>query len=742
MTKSKLKKIIKYCVILLMVSPILCGLAYGINLDMQIRKRVSKQSLDIPMTIYSRIVVLGRDNEPKIKNHIIKMLLANNYRAVTNMERDGDFIITNNTIEIRRRKFNFPQSPEKAIHAVLRFRDDILYSISNLANGQLLPSLKIDPIIIYILHSANGEQHLFLPRREFPNTLISMLLATEDNNFYHHGGIQLSAMARAMIANIHAGKIVQGGSTLTQQLVRNLFLSNKRTVIRKLKEIYMSLIMNVRYSKENILELYLNEVYLGQNNGNEIHGFPLASLYYFGRPVNELNVTQQALLIGMVKGASIYNPWHHPKLALQRRNLVLSILKKHGSINTFQYQKLIFSPLEIKLPGQIMPIVPAFIQTVTSELDKILLHLDRKNFLGIKIFTTFDPVSQQNIEETILEEIPKLRKKNNLPDLETAVVIVDRMKGEIRAIIGGSLPKFPGYNRALQSRRSIGSLVKPAIYLAALSTPEQYKLNTWLDDNPIALQLSNKKIWRPRNYDHKFVGKIMLLDALVHSINIPTLNLGLALGLDKINETLWNLGIDQQHLNMLPSSLLGSVNLTPFEVTQMYQTLGSGGIKSKLYSVQSIITPEGKIIYQKKPNLQLVIAPQAAYLTLYSMQQTVLRGTASTLGKIFLSAKIAAKTGTTNQLRDSWLAGIDSQEIVVIWVGRDNNASTQLYGSTGALKIYQHYLLQRIPTPLLVSIPEDITQVNIDHLGNFTCNADHIWRTIPIWNNTHISQWC
>lgn len=725
-----------------MVIPILWGLAYGINLDLQIRKMVSKHSLDIPMKIYSRIVVLGRDNEPKKKNNIVKILLANNYREVTNIKRDGDFIITNNTIEIRRRKFNFPQSNETAIHAVLIFRDNMLDSIYNLSNGQLLPTLKIDPIIIYILHSPNGEQRLFIPRRDFPNTLISILLATEDNNFYHHGGIQLSAMTRALIANIKAGKIVQGGSTLTQQLVRNLFLTNKRTVMRKLKEIYMALIMNVRYSKEKILELYLNEVYLGQNNGNPIHGFPLASLYYFGRPMNELNVTQQALLIGMVKGASIYNPWHHPKLALQRRNLVLSVLNKHRIINKVKYQKLICSPLEIKLPGQIMPMVPAFIQTVKSELDSILLHLNRKNFLGIRIFTTFDPLSQQNIEETIREEIPKLRKKNHLPDLETAAVIVDRMKGEIRAIIGGSLPKFPGYNRALQSRRSIGSLVKPAIYLAALSTPERYKLNSWLDDNPIALQLSNKKIWKPRNYDHKFVGRIMLLDALVHSINIPTLNLGLALGLDKVNETLWNLGIDEQRLNMLPSSLLGSVNLTPLEVTQMYQTLGSGGIKSKLYTVQSILTQEGKIIYQKKPNLQLVIAPQAAYLTLYSMQQTVLRGTASTLGKIFSSAKIAAKTGTTNQLRDSWLAGIDSQEIVVIWVGRDNNTSTQLYGSTGALKIYEHYLLQRRPEPLLFPVPQDIIQVNIDHLGNFTCNTDHIWRTIPIWNNTHISHWC
>ncbi|WWO97077.1 MAG: penicillin-binding protein 1B [Candidatus Dasytiphilus stammeri] len=741
MLKIKLKKNIKNIIFTILIVPILGFVIYSFYLDNKIRNRVLQNTLNLPMIIYSRVVVLSPFYESQTKNNIIKILLAHHYRQVNNLTRPGEFIIKNNRIEIFRRKFHFPQSNEDKLHAVLIFKDERLDSIYNLYNGDFLTSIKIDPIILSILDS-NNKQRLFIPLNDFPHTFISMLLATEDNNFYYHGGIDFSSMSRAMIANIKAGKIVQGGSTLTQQLVRNLFLTKQRTFMRKFKEIYMSLIMNIRYSKKKILELYLNEVYLGQNYENEIHGFALASIYYFGKPVNELNLTQQALLIGMVKGPSIYNPWQHPQLSLQRRNLVLSILTKHKIINQFQYENFLDYPLNNKLQGTIISNFPAFIQKVFSELDNIKLKKNFTHFSSSKIFTTFDPVSQQNIEQTILEQIPILRKKNHLPDLQTGVVISDRKTGAIRAIIGGSLPKFAGYNRALQTHRSIGSLVKPAIYLAALNHPDMYQLNSWLTDNPMALQLANHKIWKPRNYNHKFLGKIMLIDALVKSINIPTINLGLSLGINQINEILCDLGIQSSRLNMLPSSLLGSVNLTPLEVTQMYQTIGNVGVKSTLYTIQDILTKENKIFYQNKPNVKRVISSQAAYLTLYALQETVLRGTASTLGKTFPHALIAAKTGTTNKLRDSWIVGIDGQEVVVIWVGRDNNNSTNLYGSTGALKIYENYLLKKIPSPLFLIIPKNIFQVSINSSGNLTCNSNQIWRRIPIWYNTQIFKFC
>ncbi|PLV57258.1 bifunctional glycosyl transferase/transpeptidase [Erwinia sp. B116] len=705
---------------------------YGVYLDSQIRSRIDGKVWQLPATVYGRMVSL----EPGMsynKKEMIALLEGTQYREVTRMTRPGEFTVQGNSIEMIRRPFDFPDSKEGQIRARLTFSGDQLSDIKNLDSGRSFGFFRLDPRLITMLQSPNGEQRLFVPRAGFPDLLVDTLVATEDRHFYQHDGISFYSIGRAFLANITAGRAVQGGSTLTQQLVKNLFLTNERSLWRKANEAYMALIMDARYSKDRILELYLNEVYLGQAGNDQIRGFPLASLYYFGRPVDELSLDQQALLVGMVKGASLYNPWRNPKLALERRNLVLRLLQQQKVIDQELYDMLSARPLGVQPKGGVITPQPAFMQMVRNELqaklgDKV------KDLSGVKIFTTLDSVSQDAAEKAVEEGIPALRKQRGLNDLETAMVVVDRFSGEVRAMVGGADPQFAGYNRALQARRSIGSLAKPATYLTALSQPDAYRLNSWIADNPIALKQPNGQVWKPQNDDRRFSGQVMLVDALTNSMNVPTVNLGMTLGLPQVVDTWTKLGVPADQLKPVPAMLLGALNLTPIEVAQAFQTIASGGSRAPLSAVRSVIAEDGSVLFQSFPQAERAVPAQAAYLTLYTLQQVADHGTARALGAKFPKATLAGKTGTTNDLIDSWFAGIDGKEVAITWIGRDNNQPTKLYGASGAMQLYRRYLENQAPLPLQLTPPEDIAPMSVDSAGSFVCDsASSSWRRLPVW---------
>ncbi|MCF8580005.1 bifunctional glycosyl transferase/transpeptidase [Enterobacter ludwigii] len=702
---------------------------YGVYLDQKIRSRIDGKVWQLPAAVYGRMVNLEPDMSIS-KNEMVKLLEATQYRQVSKMTRPGEFTVQANSIEMIRRPFDFPDSKEGQVRARLTFDGDRLDTIENMDNNRQFGFFRLDPRLITMLSSANGEQRLFVARNGFPDLLVDTLLATEDRHFYEHDGISLYSIGRAVLANLTAGRTVQGASTLTQQLVKNLFLSSERSYWRKANEAYMAVLMDARYSKDRILELYMNEVYLGQSGDNEIRGFPLASLYYFGRPVEELSLDQQALLVGMVKGASIYNPWRNPKLALERRNLVLRLLQQQQVIDQELYEMLSARPLGVQPRGGVISPQPAFMQLVRQELqsklgDKV------KDLSGVKIFTTFDSVAQDAAEKAAVEGIPALKKQRKLSDLETAMVVVDRNTGEVRAMVGGAEPQFAGYNRAMQARRSIGSLAKPATYLTALSQPNQYRLNTWIADAPISLRQPNGQVWSPQNDDKQFSGQVMLVDALTRSMNVPTVNLGMSLGLPAIVDTWQKLGISKDQLNPVPAMILGALNLTPIEVAQAFQTIASGGNRAQLSALRSVIAEDGSVLYQSFPQAERAVPAQAAYMTLWTMQQVVQRGTGRQLGAKYPGLHLAGKTGTTNNNVDTWFAGIDGREVVITWVGRDNNQPTKLYGASGAMSIYQRYLANQSPVPLNLVAPEDIVDMGVDGSGNFVCGGG--MRTLPVW---------
>lgn len=702
---------------------------YGVYLDQKIRSRIDGKVWQLPAAVYGRMVNLEPDMSIS-KNEMVKLLEATQYRQVTKMTRPGEFTVQTKSIEMIRRPFDFPDSKEGQVRARLTFDGDRLETIENLESNRQFGFFRLDPRLITMLSSPNGEQRLFVARNGFPDLLVDTLLATEDRHFYKHDGVSLYSIGRAVLANLTAGRTVQGASTLTQQLVKNLFLSSERSYWRKANEAYMAVLMDARYSKDRILELYMNEVYLGQSGDNEIRGFPLASLYYFGRPVEELSLDQQALLVGMVKGASIYNPWRNPKLALERRNLVLRLLQQQQVIDQELYEMLSARPLGVQPRGGAISPQPAFMQMVRQELqtklgDKV------KDLSGVKIFTTFDSVAQDAAEKAAVDGIPVLKKQRKLSDLETAMVVVDRNSGEVRAMVGGAEPQYAGYNRAMQARRSIGSLAKPATYLTALSQPNQYRLNTWIADAPIALRQPNGQVWSPQNDDKQFSGQVMLVDALTRSMNVPTVNLGMALGLPAITDTWQKLGVAKDQLHPVPAMILGALNLTPIEVAQAFQTIASGGNRAQLSSLRSVIAEDGSVLYQSFPQAERAVPAQAAYMTLWTMQQVVQRGTGRQLGAKYPGLHLAGKTGTTNNNVDTWFAGIDGREVVITWVGRDNNQPTKLYGASGAMSIYQRYLANQSPVPLNLTTPEDIVDMGVDDSGNFVCGGGV--RTLPVW---------
>ncbi len=702
---------------------------YGVYLDQKIRSRIDGKVWQLPAAVYGRMVNLEPDMSIS-KNEMVKLLQATQYRQVTKMTRPGEFTVQAKSIEMIRRPFDFPDSKEGQVRARLTFDGDRLETIENMDNDRQFGFFRLDPRLITMLSSANGEQRLFVARNGFPDLLVDTLLATEDRHFYEHDGISLYSIGRAVLANLTAGRMVQGASTLTQQLVKNLFLSSERSYWRKANEAYMAVLMDARYSKDRILELYMNEVYLGQSGDNEIRGFPLASLYYFGRPVEELSLDQQALLVGMVKGASIYNPWRNPKLALERRNLVLRLLQQQQVIDQELYDMLSARPLGVQPRGGVISPQPAFMQMVRQELqsklgDKV------KDLSGVKIFTTFDSVAQDAAEKAAVEGIPVLKKQRKLSDLETAMVVVDRNTGEVRAMVGGAEPQYAGYNRAMQARRSIGSLAKPATYLTALSQPNLYRLNTWIADAPISLRQPNGQVWSPQNDDKQFSGQVMLVDALTRSMNVPTVNLGMALGLPAITDTWQKLGVPKDQLHPVPAMILGALNLTPIEVAQAFQTIASGGNRAPLSALRSVIAEDGSVLYQSFPQAERAVPAQAAYMTLWTMQQVVQRGTGRQLGAKYPGLHLAGKTGTTNNNVDTWFAGIDGREVVITWVGRDNNQPTKLYGASGAMSIYQRYLANQSPVPLNLVAPEDIVDMGVDSSGNFICGGGV--RSLPVW---------
>lgn len=713
----------------------------GIYLDSIIKPRFEGQLFDLPTVVYARILNLEPGNGLSLQE-LRNELDVLNYRKVAQPRFPGEYASSSSRIELIRRPFEFADGPEPDRRVMLTFDGTGLNKIESLEQERELGYLRLDPKLMGMLEKDSSEQRLFLRRDQFPEVLVDALLVTEDRDFYQHDGVSPLAIGRAMVVNLKAGRTVQGGSTLTQQLAKNIFLSSDRTLWRKLREAYMALIIDYRYSKDRILEAYLNEVYLGQSGADAIHGFGLASRLYFGQPLQELRIDQLALLVGMVKGPSYYNPMRYPDRARERRDLVLKLMMEHDILTAQEYQQAVTRPLDVQKTAQIASRQPAYFQQVSIELKQKLGDTFKADS-GLRVFTSLDPVSQSKLEQAIHEQIPQLAKTAG-KDLEAAAIAVDRNSGEIRAMVGGKRTGYDGFNRVLNASRQIGSLVKPAVYLTALAHPEQYNLATTLEDTPLTLKAGDGSLWTPRNYDREYRGDVPLYQALAKSLNVPVVKLGMQLGLDQVSATLASLGVNRDEIRPVPSMLLGSFSLTPYQVAQMYQTMTNSGKKAPLSALRSVLDLDGNVLYESLPKVSQAVDQQAAWLTTYAMKQGVQEGTGRYLNAQFSSAALAGKTGTTNDNRDSWFVGVDGREVTTIWLGRDDNQPTKLTGASGALRVYAQYLTYRIPEKLQLPWPEGITTFGFakQTQGGLKLDCDNAFK-LPIWDNQQqLKQQC
>ncbi|OIQ25257.1 penicillin-binding protein 1B [uncultured Vibrio sp.] len=704
----------------------------GVYLDSVVKQKFEGQLFSLPTVVYARILHLEPGSSTTLEQ-LSNELDVLNYRKVRQPRYPGEYSSSSDKIEVIRRPFEFSDGSEPSRHVMIHFDSSGVNRIQSLEQSGNLGYLRIDPKMLGMLEKNTNEQRLFLRREQFPEVMVDALLVTEDRNFYQHDGVSPLAIVRAALVNLKAGRTVQGGSTLTQQLAKNLFLSSDRTLWRKIREAYIAVIIDHRYSKDRILEAYLNEVYLGQSGGEAIHGFGLASRLYFGQPIDELRIDQLALLVGMVKGPSYYNPVRHPERAKARRDLVLRMMMQQDILTARQYDQAASRPLDIQDNPRIASRQPAYFQQVSIELREKVGDAFQSE-IGLRVFTSLDPVSQQELERAIAKKVPELAKRAG-NSLEGAAVSVDRHSGEIRAMVGGKRAGYDGFNRALNASRQIGSLAKPAIYLTALEQPERYNLASTLQDKPISLKGSKGNVWSPRNYDRQFRGEVPLYEALSKSLNVPTVQLGMQLGIPNVMKTLENLGVERSEIRPVPSMFLGSFTLTPFQVAQMYQTLTNSGKKARLSALRSVLDKQGHVLYESIPRVQQKVPQQAAWLTTYAMKVAVVEGTGRYLHSQFSWAALAGKTGTSNDTRDSWFVGIDGREVTAIWLGRDDNKPTQLTGSSGALRVYSEYLTHRIPERLVLPWPREISTIGFEKTNQGPLEIDCSSKfKLPMWD--------
>ena len=695
---------------------LLAGLVAGglllIYLDAKITSTFVDKMWELPAKVYARPLELfaGARLDAAGLAYELEVL---GYRKVTSTSNPGQVARNRDRFEIYTRGFDFPGERESARKVLVELGGSRVQKIT--AGGRAVDLMRLDPVQIGGIYPSHGEDRVLVRLDDVPLTLRDGLLAVEDHRFYDHAGISLIGIARAAFSNLRSGRVVAGGSTITQQLVKNYYLTPERTILRKGTEVLMAMLLELHYSKDQILESYINEVYLGQEGPRAVHGFALASRHYFDTPIHQLRLHQQALLIGMIKGPSLYNPLRNPERALERRNVVLGEMAERGVISEEEAVVARAMPLDLNNKHRIRDSFPAYLELVRRQLREEYREEDLTT-LGLSIFTAFDPLLQRQVENSTTTVLGQLNKGG---ELESATVVTRFDSGEVAALVGGRSVRYAGFNRALDARRPAGSLLKPAVYLAALEQPRRYSLVTPLSDTPLKVEGPGGQLWEPRNFDRKVHGEVLLYRALANSYNLATARLGMDLGLGKVVDMLQRLGVEGP-IPEVPALTLGAGEYSPMDMAAMYQTIAAGGFRMPLRSIREVVDARGEPLKRYPLEYDRTVSLQATNLLTYALRAVVREGTGKGVYRYLPQGfDVAGKTGTTNDGRDSWFAGFAGDLLAVTWIGRDDNGSTGLTGGTGALKVWAHFMAQASERPLGYRMPDGMETVWIDDQSGF-----------------------
>ena len=683
-------------------------IAYVFYLDFEIRSQFDGKKWSIPARVYARPldIYVGK---PLSEEQFDFELKTSGYRLDQGNIESGTYQKLGSIYRVVTRGFDFWDGHQPPRYIEIKFDEGFITEVYDFRDKTDIAIVRLEPATIGRIYPAHREDRMLVKREDVPEQLIKALLVIEDRQFYSHFGLNPKAILRAALANIKAGSVVQGGSTLTQQLVKNFFLTKKKSIWRKMNEAIMALLLEVHYKKDEILEAYLNEIYLGQDKKRAIHGFGLASHFYFDKPIYNLELSEMATLVAMVKGPSYYDPWRNSKRLLKRRNTVIDLLTEQESITAYEAKTAKAKSLGvIKRNKLLTSYYPAFMDLLRRQLQQDY-NKDDLTTEGLQIFSTFDPYVQNVTEKVVIAKIKQLDSARKLNDnLQAAVIVTNTNNADVIAMVGDKQPTYAGFNRALDALRPVGSLIKPAIYLTALKQAKSYSLVTPLDDKAITLKAEDGKLWSPRNYSGDSHGEIPLFQALIHSYNQATVRLGLSLGFESIVSTLRDLGI-QRDIPPYPSMLLGAVAMTPLEVAQMFQTLSGEGFVTPLHTITTVLTAKGEPLKHYPVKIKQSIDETSVRILNSALHEVTRQGTAKSLSwRLPKELSVAGKTGTTNDSRDSWFAGFSGEHLIVSWVGTDDNRSTGLTGASGALPIWSDIMKQIRTRPFNFTFDDEL----------------------------------
>lgn len=696
------------------------GSIYILILDQRISSQFSGDKWPEPSRLYARPLELfvGAELQP---NDIAAELKRLGYTQSERVQAAGEWRIAGSKMYIGKRPFKFSDGEEPYQRLEIQFADGRISAVMDYDSRESVVIARLDPLMIGSVYPRGGEDRILVKLDEVPPILVDTLIAVEDRKFWEHAGIDYRGILRAVVTNLRERELRQGGSTLTQQLVKNYFLSSERSIRRKAEEAVMAWRLESQATKKEIMQAYLNEVFLSQDGDRAVHGFGLASHYFFGKPLSELQDHHIALLVGMVKGPSAYNPVRKPKQAKKRRNVVISVMVQQELITKEAGEVLRLQDLGVLPKPQIgTSRYPAFTELVKDQLKRDY-NADDLNSEGLIIFTTLDTRTQE-IAEKALQDHLQAKSEDSKTALQGAAVMVDVHNGEVSAVVGDRDVRNVGFNRALNARRQIGSLIKPLIYLAAMKNSTRYTLATPLDDSPIEIPRQGQAPWKPRNYTGKFVGEVPLYRALAQSYNIPAIRVGMDVGADAVNQVIADLTTppfaDQKPIAKLsstqPSGYLGAVEMSPYQVAQIYNSLASGGFVTPLNSIRNVLTSDHQLLDRYPLEIDSRVDEKSVFLINQAMQKVTQIGSARSLTWRLPNIGAAGKTGTTNSTRDSWFAGFTGDKLGVVWVGNDKNASTGLTGSSGALPIWANVMKKVANESYDGNPPEGVMEVAIE----------------------------
>lgn len=706
---KKQSSLLRYLFWRALLLSIVAGVIWLVYLDFTVREKFDGKKWAIPARVYAQPIELY-EGLALSTSEFERELRALGYDFVSVLGRPGQVVKQGARYDFYSKGFVFWDQIDLPARYQIRFDGNVVASL----RGAEDLILRLEPQEIGSIYPSHGEDRVLVTLEQIPPLLGEGLIAVEDKNFAHHFGVSFKGISRAMLANVKAGGFVQGGSTLTQQLVKNFYLTHKRSLWRKIQEAAMSFLLEIHYTKADILEAYINEVYLGQSGPRSINGFGLASQHYFNQPLSNLKPHQIALLIGVVKGASYYNPWRSGKRAKARRNVVLNVMYESRLIDQATLQRSQAKPLDIVSSSQKqIGEYPAFLDIVKRQLQKDYQSEDLQSE-GLRIFTTLSPTVQRETEQSIVRQMKALNQRSKDTRLQVAAVVTAVGSGEVIAAVGDANPRFSGFNRVLDAERQIGSLVKPFVYLTALKQPQKYQLTSMINDAPLSVDLPDGSVWTPQNYSKKSYGLLPLYQALAYSYNQATARLGLQVGVEGVIATLRDAGL-QKNIEPFPSVLLGAIALTPFEVSHLYHTLAADGVYTPLRAIRSVMDASNQPLQRYELSSEPRFSTEQSHLMHYALQAVMRIGTGrSVYQELSPELALAGKTGTTNQQRDSWFAGYSGDHLGVVWVGNDENKPTTLTGSSGALKIWTD-VFRRINTQgISQTAPEAIEYYWID----------------------------